>query len=218
MGLVTARLRTVLLDAADEAAKRTSFARQLAQAPTIPGRLLAQQESIRDLAGTVASGGTTAVPGTAAAKAKTIADVKIVAKLPPGQGFKPSGYYHHLALDFSLGPQGGNVPSPAFATDAEKEERDAWGTSWEKDLINPRKSTVYMVRCTLSQLRVEPLLGGFILKWVKPAGWTWIDGQPARTPVQVVSNPLVVTRLVRSPSTTIVNGGDFVVSIVAQFP
>ena len=212
MGLTTGDQRAELLRIAQLAAKQTSFARQLAQAPTTIGRLRSQQSAIQDLAGAVA-----APPGSPADKAKKAADVKIVAKLPPGKGFNPSGYYHHITVDFSLGPQGSNVPSPAFVTDAEKEERDSWGTSWEKDLINPRKSTVYMVRCTLSQLRVEPLLGGFILKWARPSfGWTWIDGQTARTPVQVVSNPLVVTRLVLSPSTTIVNGGGFVVSIVAH--
>jgi hypothetical protein len=213
MGLVTGDQRGALLELAARAAKRTSFARQLAQAPTLQGRVRAQQSAIENLAGAVA-----APPGSDADKKKKAAEVKIVAKLPPGQGFKPAGYYHHLAIDFSLGPQGDNVPSPAFATDAEKEERDAWGTSWEKDLTDPRKNTIYMVRCTLTQLRVEPLLGGFILKWQRPSfAWKWMDGQTARTPVQVVSNPLIVTRLVLSPSTAITRGG-FIVNVVAQYP
>lgn len=218
MGLTTADQRGELLRIAQLATKQTSFGRQLAQAPTALDRLRSTQSSVQDLAGAVASGGKGATAGTPAAIAKVLQDVKVVAKLPPGKGFNPSGYYHHIAVDFSLGPQGSNVPSPAFATAAEKEERDAWGISWEKDLINPRKSTVYMVRCTLTQLRVEPLLGGFTLKWARPSsGWTWIDGQTARTPVQVVSNPLIVTRLVLSPSTTIAKGG-FVVNVVAQYP
>jgi hypothetical protein len=215
MGLVTGDQRGALLDLAARAAKRTSFGRQLAQQATIYDRARAQQSRLDDLSAAVAP----AAPGSEAATSQTLTEVKIVAKLPPGQGFKPAGWYHHLAIDFSLGEQADNVPSPAFTTDDEKAERDAWGTSWEKDLVNPRMSTVYMVRCTLTQLRVEPLLGGFILKWARPTfGWKWIDGQTARTPVQVVSNPLVVTRLVLAPSTTIVNGGGFVVSIVAQYP
>jgi hypothetical protein len=214
MGLVTGDQRGALLELAALAAKRTSFGRQLAQQATIYDRARAQQSRLDDLSAAVAP----AAPGSSAATSQTLTEVKIVAKLPPGQGFKPAGYYHHLAIDFSLGPQGDNVPSPAFATDAEKEERDAWGTSWEKDLTDPRKNTIYMVRCTLTQLRVEPLLGGFILKWQRPSfAWKWMDGQTARTPVQVVSNPLIVTRLVLSPSTAITRGG-FIVNVVAQYP
>lgn len=212
MGLTSGDERNALLDLAKEATKRTSFSRQLAQQATIYDRQRSQQRLIQDLAGAVAP-----PPGTDAAKAKTLADVKIVAQLPKGHGFNPAGYYHHIAVDFSLGPQGNNVPSPAFTTQDEKDERDAWGTTWEKDLINPRKSTVYMVRATLSQLRVEPLVGGFILRWVRPVGWTWVDGQAVQIPVQVASNPLVMIRLVLSPSTTIIKAG-FTVSVKAQYP
>jgi hypothetical protein len=212
MGLINDELRSALLDLAAEATKRTSFSRQLAQQATIYDYQRSISTKITDLAGAV-----TPPPGTAAAKTQAAADVKIVSKLPRGHGFNPAGYYFTIDVDFALGQQGENIPSPAFATDAEKEERDDWGLHFGNPLVNPRKSTVYMVRATVSQLRVEPLQGGFILKWTKPSAWTWLDGQPIRTPVQVVSNPLVVTRIALSPSSTITKGG-FSCQVVAQYP
>lgn len=217
MGLTTAEERAALLQLAAEQAKWTSFTRLLSQGTNLYDRQKSQQSRIQDLAGAVASGGGGAAPGTAAAKAKTLADVKIVAKLPKGQGFKPNGQYYSVSIDFALGPQGDNVPSPAFATDDEKEERDEWGQFFGNPLVNPRKSTVYMVRATVDLLRVEPLPRGLILRWVRPVGWTWVDGQAVQIPVQVASNPVVMTRLVRTPATTIASSG-FTVSVVAWYP
>ena len=209
MGLINDELRQELLDIAARHTKQTSFSRQLAQQPTIYDRQKAQQDLLQRL---YYGGAVTPPPDTPAAAAKQAADVKIVAKLPKGQGFQPSGRYFGIGIDFALGPQGSNTPSPALDAD----ERDEWGLSFGNPLVNPHKSTIYMVRATISQLRTEPLLGGLILRWVRPTGWAWIDGQPVQTPVQVASNPLVVTRLVLSPSATITNTG-FSVSVVGQY-
>ncbi len=209
MGLITDELRQELLDIAARHTKATSFSRQLAQQATIYDRQKAQQDLLQRL---YSGAPVTPAPGTEAAKAKTLSEVKIVAKLPRGQGFQPSGRYFSISIDFALGPQGSNVPSPALDAD----ERDDWGNYFGNPLVNPHKSTIYMVRATVSQLRTEPLLGGLILRWVRPTGWTWADGQGVQIPVQVASNPLVMTRLVLSPSTTIVSTG-FAVSIVAQY-
>ena len=208
MGLINDELRQELLDIAARSTKQTSFSRQLAQQPTIYDRQLVSQSWLQYLAGLMIP-----PPETPAAAAKQAADVSIVAKLPRGQGFNPAGYYFGISVDFALGPQGSNVPSPAL----DATERDEWGLSFGNPLVNPPKSTIYMVRATVSQLRVEPLLGGLILRWVRPTGWAWADGQGVQIPVQVASNPLVVTRLVLSPSTTIVNTG-FSISVVAQYP
>ena len=51
MGLTSADQRAELLRIAQLAAKQTSFARQLAQAPTLISRQRSQQSSIQDLAG-----------------------------------------------------------------------------------------------------------------------------------------------------------------------
>ena len=208
MSLINDELRQELLDIAARSTKQTSFSRQLAQQPTIYDRQLSSQTWLQYLAGLMVP-----PPETPAAAAKQAADVSIVAKLPRGQGFNPAGYYFGISVDFALGPQGSNVPSPAL----DATERDEWGLSFGNPLVNPHKSTIYMVRATVSQLRVEPLLGGLILRWVRPTGWAWADGQGVQIPVQVASNPLVVTRLVLSPSTTIVNTG-FSISVVAQYP
>jgi len=208
MGLINDELRQELLDIAARSTKQTSFSRQLAQQPTIYDRQLVSQSWLQYLAGLMVP-----PPETPAAAAKQAADVSIVAKLPKGQGFNPAGYYFGISVDFALGPQGSNVPSPAL----DATERDEWGLSFGNPLVNPHKNTIYMVRATVSQLRVEPLLGGLILRWVRPTGWAWADGQGVQIPVQVASNPLVVTRLVLSPSSTIVNTG-FSVSVVAEYP
>jgi len=210
MGLINDELRQELLDIAARSTKQTSFSRQLAQQPTIYDRQKSQQDLLQRL---YYGGAVTPPPDSPAAAAKQAADVSIVAKLPRGQGFNPAGYYFGISVDFALGPQGSNVPSPVL----DATERDEWGLSFGNPLVNPHKSTIYMVRATVSQLRVEPLLGGLILRWVRPTGWAWADGQGVQIPVQVASNPLVVTRLVLSPSTTIVNTG-FSVSVVAQYP
>ena len=211
MSLLGDELRQELLDIAARSTKQTSFARQLAQQPTIYDRQLSSQSWLQYLSGLMVPPPDTAI--TSAAKAQQAADVKIVAKLPRGQGFQPSGRYFSISIDFALGPQGSNVPSPALDAD----ERDDWGNYFGNPLVNPHKSTIYMVRATVSQLRTEPLLGGLILRWVRPTGWAWADGQGVQIPVQVASNPLVMTRLVLSPSTTIVSTG-FAVSVVAQYP
>ena len=208
MGLINDELRQELLDIAARSTKQTSFSRQLAQQPTIYDRQLSSQSWLQSLAGLMAP-----PPDSPAAAAKQAADVSIVAKLPRGQGFNPAGYYFGISVDFALGPQGSNTPSPAL----DATERDEWGLSFGNPLVNPHKNTIYMVRATVSQLRVEPLLGGLILRWVRPTGWAWADGQGVQIPVQVASNPLVVTRLVLSPSSTIVNTG-FSVSVVAEYP
>jgi len=208
MGLINDELRQELLDIAARSTKQTSFSRQLAQQPTIYDRQLSSQSWLQYLAGLMVP-----PPDTPAAAAKQAADVSIVAKLPRGQGFNPAGYYFGISVDFALGPQGSNTPSPAL----DATERDEWGLSFGNPLVNPHKNTIYMVRATVSQLRVEPLLGGLILRWVRPTGWAWADGQGVQIPVQVASNPLVVTRLVLSPSSTIVNTG-FSVSVVAEYP
>jgi len=208
MGLINDELRQELLDIAARSTKQTSFSRQLAQQPTIYDRQLSSQSWLQYLAGLMVP-----PPDSPAAAAKQAADVSIVAKLPRGQGFNPAGYYFGISVDFALGPQGSNTPSPAL----DATERDEWGLSFGNPLVNPHKNTIYMVRATVSQLRVEPLLGGLILRWVRPTGWAWADGQGVQIPVQVASNPLVVTRLVLSPSSTIVNTG-FSVSVVAEYP
>jgi len=212
MGLTTTEERTALLDLARENAKWTAFQRQLSGG-SLYDHVRVSTSKIFDLAGAIAP-----PPGTEAAKAKKVADVKIVSKLPKGQGFKPNGQYYSVSIDFALGPQGTNVPSPAFTTDDEQAERDDWGQYFGNPLINPRKSTVYMVRATVDLLRVEPLPGGLILRWVRPVGWAWVDGQAVQIPVQVASNPVVMTRLILSPSTTIPTGIGFTVSVVAWYP
>lgn len=235
MGLTSEDERAALLELARETAKLTSFARELAQAATLYDHTKSISRKILDLSGAVMPDPSSQ---TNAAKQKKAADIKIVSKLPKGHGFNPAGYYYGISMDFALGPQGSNTPlkydvngdsSAAFvATDTDPTqradaqaaldlERDEWGLHFGNPLVNPYSDTVYMIRATVSQLRVEPLLGGLILRWVRPVGWTWVDGQSTQIPAQVASNPLVMIRLCKTP-TSKVHGAGFQVSVRAQYP
>ena len=213
MALTTVEQRDALRDAALRAAKATSFTRTLEQGPTIAGYLTRYGAGIQAITDKDLPPPTT-TPGVQPAPR----DVKVIARLPGGHGFQPSGYYASLDMTFGLGPQGDNTPSPAFATDDEKAERAAWGDTFEKDLTNPRKSCRYLVRVTVDQLRVEPLVGGYDLTWTLPTGWKWQDLLGNTTTHVVTSNPLVVMRLVQSPATAAINNSGFSVTISGRYP
>jgi hypothetical protein len=58
---------------------------------------------------------------------------------------------------------------------------------------------LYQVRMALAQYQATPLVMGWALDWYLPTGWVFIDNLGTRTYDEFVSNPTVVTRVVRSP-------------------
>lgn len=60
----------------------------------------------------------------------------------------------------------------------------------------------YHVRLEISQLH-EDLLAGFNIQWWLPTGWKFVDGLPASTWEEAISNPLIVTRVARSPANAV---------------
>ena len=86
----------------------------------------------------------------------------------------------------------------------------------KRTLRTTRPPTVYLVRHELSQLRVEPLAGGYILAFTRPVGWTWVDGQTVDIPFQVVSNPLIIRRVL-TPATPAVKGTGFGAKVKRQY-
>jgi hypothetical protein len=139
--------------------------------------------------------------------------------------YKPDGMYYSLSMDFALGKQDPKilkpfkrgVPKPAL-TAAETAE-SAWGRAWANPLVDPSTNALYLIRVRIDQLKIEPLMAGFTLKWTLPAGWLWADGHPATVSIEVVSNPLIIIRRVISPATLKAGTkGGFVASVVKMYP
>lgn len=123
--------------------------------------------------------------------------------------YQPNGMYFSVAITFALAKQGTKSPSggsqgtvsPALTT----EEKADWGTGFGNPLVNPKKNAIYVVRATISQLRTDPMIGGFKLKWTAPAGWSRWDPLPMTMLVEASSNPLIISRKFKAPSTKVKN-------------
>lgn len=135
-------------------------------------------------------------------KKKTKATAKKVDRLVTGKPFgtlvkfQPNGFYFEVVLDFALAKQGTNVPVPKLTP----EEKADWGTGFGNPLVNPKRNCIYVVRARVDQLRVDPMIGGFRLKWIPPAGWVKADPLPLTHYLESASNPILLARKFRSPS------------------
>ena len=89
------------------------------------------------------------------------------------------------------------------------------GDSFDKG-FKAAASTTYQMRARFTQHQAEPLLQGVVLEWYLPSGWTFRDGWGSRTLDTCISNPLHLSRLIRSPSP--VTSGRFKVLCVAIYP
>lgn len=89
------------------------------------------------------------------------------------------------------------------------------GEGYGNPLADTQASTEYYVRLRLRQHQAEPLLQGFKLSWSKPSGWEWADGWASTTYEAAISNPTVVTRVCRSPSS--LSSGNFRVVVVEKY-
>jgi hypothetical protein len=82
--------------------------------------------------------------------------------------------------------------SPATGTDA--------GRTYSADMLSPEGLSLWYWRCRITQHRVDPLLQAFRMLWVPPPGWTFQDGVTPTTYDEAISNPVVVTRVVKAPA------------------
>jgi hypothetical protein len=162
--------------------------------------------------------------GVAAASVYTVAKTGVTdtEKIP----YKPNGDYYSMDLGFAIGKQDAAVigafkrtdgPSPAITAEEKKEAN--WGRAWTPSLVDPHTNCLYLIRCRVQQLRMEPLLAGFTLRWRMPPGWLFADGFGTLTTVEAVSNPLVVIRRVFSPA-SLPKGtkGGFIVTVAKMYP
>ena len=162
---------------------------------------------------------------TVTTTSKTTSKVKtvnITAQVRTMGGYRSDGLYYGIDIGFAIARMpthggvvtgGPAVPSPVLT----QEEKDNWGTGFCNPLVNPHKNCIYVVRAKISQLTVDPLIGGFKLQWVPPAEWGWADGLTRLMYVEATSNPLYVARLFRSPLHTITNSV-FRVLVLERYP
>ena len=95
------------------------------------------------------------------------------------------------------GYHGSVAKDPQFAGEITFSDDD--GRSFVNPLVSPVGNRLVQIRCSIAQYQVEPRVKGFRLDWFVPDGWSWRDGLGVTTYEQVVSNPLVVTRVMLSP-------------------
>ena len=74
------------------------------------------------------------------------------------------------------------------------------GHTFSAPAMNVEGAKPVQIRLTLSQFQVEPLILGWGLDWYLPTGWRFLDRLGRRTYEEAVSNPMVVTRVMQSPT------------------
>ena len=89
------------------------------------------------------------------------------------------------------------------------------GSSYANPLVNPTSGGSYYVRVRIRQHQSEVLIQGFSIKWYKPSGWSWVDGIGSTTTDETMSNPLVITRVAKAPSSN--RGGSFRAVVIKKF-
>jgi hypothetical protein len=78
-------------------------------------------------------------------------------------------------------------------------------------MVDPKPKSLWYLRLRITQQRVEPLLQGFATTRYPPPGWSFKaikgvapglspDNLPASLLDEAVSNPLVITRVIRAPA------------------
>lgn len=161
-------------------------------------------------------------PSAKTTKKKKVPDVKIGGGASnAAYRYQPNGMYFSVALSFALAHQGTKSPSGGsqgtVSPKLTKDEIADWGTGFGNPLVNPKKNCIYVVRATISQLRTDPMIGGFKLKWIAPAGWSRWDPLPLTMLVEASSNPLIISRKFKSPDHKATNAV-FRCRVVAWYP
>lgn len=86
------------------------------------------------------------------------------------------------------------VQAPQYDIEVEfSEDGEAFGNP-----LDIKSNTIYQCRMRLRQHQGEFNCIGFILDWKRTTNLSWADGHGTRTYEEAISNPLVITRLVRT--------------------
>lgn len=87
------------------------------------------------------------------------------------------------------------------------------GYTFDAPLVQPLPDRLFQIRLRFSQhVGERDMLRGTGIEWILPTGWTFADGLDAVLYDECVSNPMVVTRLIRSPAAVIPAGFRLVVT------
>lgn len=94
----------------------------------------------------------------------------------------------------------GTVPSdPRYDLELQFSNDD--GATFTEPMINPAGDRIYQFRLRFRQhVDDRDLLAGVAIRWDLTGGWAFADGLPATLYDECISNPMVVTRAVRSPA------------------
>lgn len=112
-----------------------------------------------------------------------------------------------------LGYHGVVANDPAFQLQVDFSDDD--GASFSEPMVNVVGNRIYQMRVRVTQHQVYPMVLGWGLLWTLPTGWEFTDAIPTTTYEDAVSNPLTVTRVMRSPANP--QPAAFIVSVVEQF-
>lgn len=154
----------------------------------------------------------------AAAGSYQITKTNVVDTQKPG--YKPDGLYYSLDMEFALDEQDPKVMAKYKVTGTQKptltaDQKKNWGHWLGNPLVDPSTNTLYLIRVRITQHHIEPLMSGFVVRWVLPPNWRWADGHSALTTIEAVSNPLVILRRCVSPAVLPKGStGGFVASVV----
>lgn len=101
--------------------------------------------------------------------------------------------------------------SPAYGPDAGRTYGASLGLT--PGGASPEGNKEFYVRASIEQHRVDPLLQGFKTLWTPPPGWVPVDGIGSILYDEAISNPVVITRVYRSPASPSSEIGFLVVAV-----
>lgn len=74
------------------------------------------------------------------------------------------------------------------------------GRTFSSPAVGILGNAIVQIRLSLSQYQTDSPIHAYKLEWYLPNGWVWTDGLGTTTYDEAVSNPMVVTRVSRSPT------------------
>jgi len=87
---------------------------------------------------------------------------------------------------------------------------------YSEPLTSVEGNRLYQVRMALAQYQAWPPVRGWGLEWRLPAGWVFTDGLGNQTYDVFNSNPMIITRIVRSPVNPV--PAAFRIIVFAKYP
>lgn len=87
---------------------------------------------------------------------------------------------------------------------------------YSEPLPSVEGNRLYQIRMALAQYQAWPPIMGWNLQWNLPTGWVFTDALGSTTYDEFVSNPMVITRIIRSPVNP--QPAAFKIKVLAKYP